>query len=106
MCKEQGVDIKQDATDRQLKEAVTLKLIPGMKFDGQDDAYVNASYDIAMKSAGQAPRRRRQSAQKSDAHPPRWRGKTNSQCRISAPENGRPSAAARKWRVTNDLRNG
>tara|TARA_R100001039_G_C1852316_1_gene113093 strand:- start:355 stop:1428 length:1074 start_codon:yes stop_codon:yes gene_type:complete len=51
VCKEQGVEIKQDATDRQLKEAVTLKLIPGMKFDGQDDAYVNASYDIAMKNA-------------------------------------------------------
>ncbi|WP_283162151.1 MULTISPECIES: DUF2213 domain-containing protein [Pseudomonadota] len=51
VCKEQGVEIKQDATDRQLKEAVTLKLIPAMKFDGQDDAYVNASYDIAMKNA-------------------------------------------------------
>lgn len=51
VCKEHKIDIKQDATDRQLKEAVTVALIPSMKFDGQDDGYVNAAYDIAMKGA-------------------------------------------------------
>lgn len=45
------IDIKQDATDRDLKEAVIKATIGEMKFDGQDDAYVNAAYDIAMKDA-------------------------------------------------------
>ncbi|QPI62430.1 DUF2213 domain-containing protein [Vreelandella venusta] len=52
-AKEHGVEIKQDSTDRSIKEAVIKKLRTDAALDGQSDAYVDATFDIVTKDATQ-----------------------------------------------------
>ncbi len=51
-----GAEYKTDekTTARDVHLAVLAKLKPGVKFDGQDDAYVKAYYDIAIDSPARA----------------------------------------------------
>lgn len=50
-AKEHGVEIKQDSTDRAVKEAVIKKLRADANLEGQTDAYVDATFDIVTKDA-------------------------------------------------------
>lgn len=57
-AKQHKVEIKQDSTDRQIKEGVILALRSDAKLEGQSDAYVDATFDIVTQDA---------SARRSDA---------------------------------------
>lgn len=54
-----GVEVKADAKDREIREAVIRKLRgdEALKFDGRSDEYVAAAYDMAVEAAGQGDRR-------------------------------------------------
>ncbi|WP_252108984.1 MULTISPECIES: DUF2213 domain-containing protein [unclassified Halomonas] len=52
-AKEHGVEIKQDATDRAIKEQVITKLRADADLTDKSDAYVDATFDIVTKDAGQ-----------------------------------------------------
>lgn len=46
-----GVEFRADMADRAIMEAITTKLRPGMKFEGQPDAYVKAAFDMVVADA-------------------------------------------------------
>jgi hypothetical protein len=47
-----GVQVKEDATDRQIQEAVIHKLRGDVKLDGKSDDYVQSRFDAAVEDAG------------------------------------------------------
>lgn len=49
-----GSETKLDGSDIDLKRAVVAKLSPGVKLDGQGDAYVAAAYDLSLTGAGRS----------------------------------------------------
>lgn len=54
-AREHGVEVRQDMSDRQVREAVVTKLAPDeYKFDGTEDVYVQVAYDSATARAAKA----------------------------------------------------
>jgi len=48
-----GAEVKLDGqTDDQVRRAVCAKLMPDLKLDGKDEAYVRARFDIALEDEG------------------------------------------------------
>lgn len=48
VAKEHKVEVKQDSTDRVIKESVIVAIRGDMKLDDKSDAYVDAAYDLAV----------------------------------------------------------
>jgi len=54
-AKQHGVEVKDDHTPRQIREAVLRKLRgDALKLDGKSDDYVESAYDLAVADAGAA----------------------------------------------------
>lgn len=51
---EAGVEIKADATDADIRLAVIAKVLPALDLADREDAYIRASFDLAMDQIGAA----------------------------------------------------
>lgn len=49
---EAGVEVREDATDDDIRRAVIAKVLPGLSLEDREDAYVRASFDLAMGQIG------------------------------------------------------
>lgn len=49
-----GVDVKLDMADAEVKRAVIAKVLPGVNLEEKDDAYIDASFDIALQQVATA----------------------------------------------------